>query len=268
MNHDLLKKEVHNYWNKESCGTWITKKAKFSKEYFDEIEQYRYTVEPIIFSFAQFTRFHGKKILEVGTGAGTDFLQWVRAGTDAFGIDLTQEAIENTKKRLECYNLKAADLKCSDAENLPFPDDTFDLVYSWGVIHHSPDTQRCLQEIIRVAKPGGIIKIMIYNKYSVYAIAQYMRSGLLKGKIFKAIDEILYYQQESLGTKAFSLKKMKKIISAYPVTIKNLHAPMSKNDFLSFSRSIYRFFAYAIACFIGWNRAGWFMMIELQKNGK
>ena len=79
MNNENLKQEVYKYWNNASCGTEHTKKDKFSKEYFEEIEQLRYAAEPEIFSFAQFTRFKDKKLLEVGIGAGTDFLQWVRA---------------------------------------------------------------------------------------------------------------------------------------------------------------------------------------------
>ena len=70
MHKEHLKQEVYNYWNKASCGTEFVKKEKFSKEYFEEIEQIRYLVEPEIFAFAQFTRFYGKKVLEVGVGAG------------------------------------------------------------------------------------------------------------------------------------------------------------------------------------------------------
>jgi len=88
MNTENLKQEVYSYWNKASCGTEFVKQEKFTKEYFEEIEKIRYSLEPEIFSFAQFTRYHEKKILEVGVGAGTDFLQWVKAGTQAHGIDL------------------------------------------------------------------------------------------------------------------------------------------------------------------------------------
>mgnify|MGYP006288299867 CR=1 FL=1 len=97
MEKEKLKEEVKQHWNKASCGTEFINEEKFSKNYFDSIENFRYKIEPEIFSFAQFSRFHNKKVLEVGVGAGTDFLQWVRSGAIAYGIDLTNEAIENVK---------------------------------------------------------------------------------------------------------------------------------------------------------------------------
>src|SRR5690606_6636040 len=129
--HDL-KQGVQSYWNKQSCGTHIAVSAKFSHSYFEEIEEHRYRLEEEIMSFAQFTRWHGRRILEVGVGAGTDFLQWVRANALAHGIDLTEEGIAHVQQRLEVYGLQCEDLRVGDAENIPHPDNYFDLVYSWG----------------------------------------------------------------------------------------------------------------------------------------
>lgn len=97
---EQLKAQVQSYWNKQACGTGFTRRQKFTKAYFDEIERHRYAVEPEIFAFAQFTRHYGQKILEVGVGAGTDFLQWVRAGAHAYGIDLTTEGVAHVQHRL------------------------------------------------------------------------------------------------------------------------------------------------------------------------
>src|SRR3989338_6187058 len=156
MKQQQLKNDVKKYWNQASCGTEFISQKKYSKEYFNAIETFRYSIKPEIFSFAQFTRFHGKKILEVGVGAGTDFTQWVRAGAHAYGIDLTEEAIRNVSHRLALEGLQAKELQIADAEKLPYPDNFFDLTYSWGVIHHSPDTKQCLKELVRVTKPNGI----------------------------------------------------------------------------------------------------------------
>lgn len=106
-----LKQGVAAYWNEGSCGTDAADSQKHSIEYFEEIEEHRYAVEPEIFSFAQFPRYHGKKVLEVGVGAGSDFLQWVRSGAKAYGIDLTQKAIDNVKHRLDHYGLKAENFR-------------------------------------------------------------------------------------------------------------------------------------------------------------
>lgn len=265
MHKENLKQKVYTYWNQASCGTEFVKQEKFTKEYFEEIEKIRYSLEPEIFSFAQFTRFHGKKILEVGVGAGTDFLQWVRAGTQAHGIDLTQEAISNITQRLELYNLQAQELHVADAEKLSYQDNTFDLVYSWGVIHHSPDTIKCLEEIIRVTKPGGSIKIMIYNRRSLFAFYRYLLCGLLKGKPFRSFSDVLFYDQESLGTKAYTQKEIRNILKKYPVQINEIKATVTKHDLLYYKPKPIQWLAYSAACLFGWHKVGFFMTINLTK---
>jgi len=265
VHNERLKEKVHDYWNKASCGTDATKRSKHSREYFEEIEAHRYDIEAQIFSFAQFTRFKDKKILEVGVGAGTDFLQWVRAGAHAHGIDLTQEAIDNVKARLALYGLQARDLRVADAERLPYPDSYFDCVYSWGVIHHSPNTKQCLAEIVRVTKPGGIAKVMIYNRCSLFAYYRYWHTAFLKGKPFQKVSTVLWNHQESHGTKAYTLKEVKKMVSKHPVVIKQLKATFEKNDYLSLTPRPYQWLGYVAACLFGWNKVGWFLTVELQK---
>ena len=86
---DLLKGQVRNFWNEQSCDTQVAQADKFSRAYFDQIEAFRYFDQPFIHAFAQFSRYHGQRVLEVGFGAGTDFIQWVRSGARVSGIDLT-----------------------------------------------------------------------------------------------------------------------------------------------------------------------------------
>lgn len=265
MQKQKLKQEVHAYWDQASCGTEVTHHEKYTYTYFEEIEAYRYAVEPEIFSFAQFTRFRGKKVLEVGVGAGTDFLQWVRAGADAYGIDLTPEAVENVRQRLTLYGVHAKEVRVADAEKLPYTDDSFECVYSWGVIHHSPDTHKCLQEIIRVTKPGGIAKIMIYHRRSLFAFYRYLLCGLFKGKPFKSWSSILFHHQESLGTKAYTFAEVRALLTDEPVTIKSISAPVTKHDLLFYKAWPFRALAYCAASLFGWQRRGFFMMIELEK---
>lgn len=265
MDNKQLKEQVRAYWNRASCGTEFIEQKKYSKSYFDEIEQHRYTIEPEIFAFAQFSRFHGKKILEVGVGAGTDFLQWVRSGTEAYGIDLTQEAIYNTKKRLALHDFEAVELKVADAEQLPYEDNFFDLSYSWGVIHHSPDMEQCFKEMVRVTKSGGVIKLMVYNKHSLFAFYRYLLCGLFKGRPFAKWADILFQDQESIGTKAYTFDQIKTIIAKYPVTLQLLHAPVTNHDLLYYKSSFFKRSAYLMACLFGWHKVGWFMMIQLEK---
>jgi hypothetical protein len=125
---DALKAEIRRFWNRQSCDTQVATEKKFSKEYFEEIERFRYFDQPFIHSFAQFSRYYQKKVLEVGFGAGTDFIQWLRAGARLSGIDLTDEALANVRHRIAAYDLPSPEsLQVGDAENLPFESNTFDL---------------------------------------------------------------------------------------------------------------------------------------------
>lgn len=264
---EQLKNEVARYWNQASCGTDHIQETKFSYEYFEQIEAHRYSVEPEIFSFAQFTRFSGKKVLEVGIGAGTDFIQWIRAGAEGYGIDLTEEALENVRHRLSLYSLKAKEIKLADAENIPYADNFFDLVYSWGVIHHSPNTQKCLEEIIRVAKPGATIKIMIYNRRSLLVFYRYLKTALFKGKPFRSFSDVLFYDMESLGTKGYTLKEVRAMLKNQPVSITQLQSTVTSHDLLLAKSKLAQRLAYFAAALLGWNRCGFYMTLELKKLG-
>lgn len=265
VGQDSLKEEIRDYWNSQPCGTQFSDNSKYTRAYFDDIERHRYYIEPDIFSFAQFTRFHGKKILEVGVGAGTDFLQWVRAGALAFGIDATSEGVEHTKKRLDVYGLQAESLRVADCENLPFENGEFDLVYSWGVVHHTPDTPKAIREIIRVAKPGGIVKVMIYHRHSLLAYFVWVNRALFRGKPWKSLSWCLYNHMESPGTKAYTCKEAAKMLDGLPVDNVRIRSILTYYDRLERFNKIFRMVAKVGAKILGGNRAGWFLLIELTK---
>jgi ubiquinone/menaquinone biosynthesis C-methylase UbiE len=266
MSHDGLKEQVKEYWDRQACGTWNTQATKLSRRYFEEIEDVRYRVEPGIFSFAQFTRFRGAKVLEVGVGAGTDFVQWVRAGAEAYGVDLTPEAIRHVVRRLQIEGLEAAEVRVADAEALPFPDESFDLVYSWGVLHHSPDTARALEEAIRCTRPGGSVKVMLYNRRSLYAFYSYLRFGLFRGRPWRSVSDIFWHDQESPGTKAFTFAQVRRMVASQPVEIVDLRAEVTSYDLLWNRAAPFRWAAYWLACLLGFRRCGWFMTIELRRS--
>jgi ubiquinone/menaquinone biosynthesis C-methylase UbiE len=155
---------------------------------------------------------------------------FAEAGADLNGVDLTDRAIKYTHDRLEIFGLKSR-LEVADAENLPFPQNNFDLVYSWGVIHHSPDTQKAATEIHRVLKKGGIAKIMIYHKYSLVGFMLWIRYALLKGRFNKSLDDIYAEYLESSGTKAYSIKQAKALFSDFSEII-NIKIELSSGDLL------------------------------------
>lgn len=263
-----LKHKVHDYWSKQACGTFASQRAKFTREYFDEIEAYRYRLEPEIFSFAQFTRFHGCRVLEVGIGAGTDFLQWVRAGAKVSGIDLTQEGVDHVRERLGIYGLAAEDVKVADCETVPYPENTFDLVYSWGVIHHTPNTEKALSEIVRVCRPGSRCKIMVYHRHSLQAFYVWLRYGLLKLRPFRSLSWCLFHHMESIGTKAYTRAEMAGMLSNLPVNGIRVSTVLTHYDRLGEYGPLARSVARALAWLLGGNRVGWFMLVEFTKNGQ
>jgi len=265
MNGTVLKKEVEKYWNKQTCGSWSSDKEKYTKEYFEEIEEFRYRIQPEIFSFAEFTRWHGKRILEVGVGAGTDFLQWARAGAKVYGVDLTEQACEHVRRRLELYGFQAEEIKVADCEKLPFEDNFFDLVWSWGVIHHTPDTEKALTEIVRVLKPGGVAKIMIYHRNSILAYLFWVKHALLKLKPWKTLSNVLWEKMESPGTKAYTRKEALNMLNKLPIEDVKIKTVLTYYDKLERFGPALQWIAHQLAKLLGGDRAGWFMLIQFKK---
>lgn len=234
--NETLKAQVREFWNQQSCDTQVANAPKFSKEYFDEIEAFRYFDQPFIHSFAQFSRYRQKQVLEVGFGAGTDFIQWLRAGAFASGIDLTQEALDHLQHRIDVYQLpQPKKIQIGDAENLPFETGTFDLGYSFGVLMCAPDTEKAIRELVRVVRPGGEVKIMLYNLHSIYALDTWMKHALLRGKPWKSLRWALWNYMESIGTKGYTRKELARMFGALPLEKIQVHTEITAADCLSAS---------------------------------
>ncbi|MBI1318951.1 MAG: methyltransferase domain-containing protein [Candidatus Hydrogenedens sp.] len=229
-----LNDEVRAFWERQPCGTqkeFTGALERGSKAWFEQVEEHRYRVEPFIHGVAQFTRHTGKTMLEIGVGAGTDHLQWARAGCRCHGVDLTDAAIETTRRRLDLYGLRS-DLRRLDAETLPFPAASFDLVYSWGVIHHSERPERIIAEIHRVLKPGGRFIGMMYNLWSVAVLKQWVRHGLLAGRPWRSLDDLVWHHIESIGTKAYSRPALHRLFAAFErVETRSLITPYDRYRF-------------------------------------
>jgi SAM-dependent methyltransferase len=164
----------------------------------------RYELEPYIFDFARFADARDKDVLEIGVGMGVDHLEWAKPSPRSLtGIDLTPRAIELTQARLDAYELTSR-LECGDAEQLPFADNSFDIVYSWGVLHHSPDTPRAIGEVYRVLRPGGVARVMIYHYWSITGYLLWLRYGLVAGR---SLSDVYAKYLESPGTKAYTIKE-------------------------------------------------------------
>jgi ubiquinone/menaquinone biosynthesis C-methylase UbiE len=200
------KETVRAFWDATPCGTRDLALTPGTKEFYDAIEQHRYRMEPFIRKYARFQEWRDKRVLEVGCGVGTDLLQFARAGASVYGVDLSGRSVGLTKRRLELYDFEG-DVREANAEALPFADNTFDLVYSWGVIHHTPDPTQAVREIHRVVKPAGQICVMIYHKYSLFAMQAYLVCGLLRLQPLRSLDNIIANHVESAGTRVYSRRQ-------------------------------------------------------------
>jgi ubiquinone/menaquinone biosynthesis C-methylase UbiE len=160
-----LKERVRAFWQANPCGVKFADAAPGTRHFYELVEAHRYTKEWHIPLAADFAGTGGLKVLEIGCGLGTDGAQFAAAGADYTGVDLTDASVELARKRFELFNLPGA-FKVADAENLDFADQSFDLVYSHGVLHHTPDTRRAIGEVHRVLRPGGSARIMLYHRNS------------------------------------------------------------------------------------------------------
>jgi 2-polyprenyl-3-methyl-5-hydroxy-6-metoxy-1,4-benzoquinol methylase len=161
--------EVQQYWDARPCNIRHSTKPVGSKEYFDEVEVRKYFVEPHIPAFAEFERWRGKRVLEVGCGIGTDSINFARAGAELTAVELSGESLRIAAQRAEVMGVAdRIQFVQANAEELTqtVTDGLYDLVYSFGVIHHTPHPERALAEMRAVVAPGGTLKLMVYHRRS------------------------------------------------------------------------------------------------------
>ncbi|MGB9234781.1 MAG: class I SAM-dependent methyltransferase [Terriglobales bacterium] len=202
-----LKTEVQEFWDAEPCGS----RYLGTREDFEAHARARHELEPFIREFAGFESAAGKRVLEIGVGMGPDYLEWLKAGARATGIDLSRASLERARRRCEMAGY-SPDLQEADAEHLPFPENTFDIVYSYGVMHHSPDTAQCIREARRVLKPGGVLRVMIYHHPSLTGLLLWARYGWLHGK---SIRRSVYDHLESPGTNSYTADEARALVEEF-----------------------------------------------------
>lgn len=185
------KDEIQQFWTRYPCVKNIIDRKEVDKDFFLMHDRIIDKLTPYHYKVYDYESCKGKAVLEIGCGMGAHAWHFASFAEKFYAVDLSSMSIELTNRRLELYGFKNAQVRQGDAENLDFPDNFFDRVYSNGVIHHTPDTPKVVREIYRVLKPGGQTTVMIYNKNSLFYRFNLMILGQLKYGILKMVPKII-----------------------------------------------------------------------------
>lgn len=191
---------VRDYWNRRPCNIRHSTQPVGTRAYFDEVEARKYLVEPHIPGFAQFERWAGKRVLEIGCGIGTDTMNFARAGASVTAVDLSQESLAIARQRARVLGLEdRITFLHGNAEELRsfIPQGQYDLVYSFGVIHHTPHPQRVLAEVREVLKPGGELRLMMYHRRSYKVLWILLTQS--RGRFWRVQEMIARHSEAQTG---------------------------------------------------------------------
>lgn len=251
--------DVRQYWNRRPCNLRHSTAPVGTRQYFDEVEQRKYFVEPHIPAFAEFARWRGKKVLEIGCGMGTDSINFARAGADLTVIDVSSESLALCQRRFEEYGLHAR-FYLGSAEQLDeiVPVEQYDLVYSFGVIHHTPHPERVIERVKRYLGPQSELRLMVYSSWCWKTFWIVVRYG--KGRFWKASELIATHSEAQTGcpiTYTYSFEALRNGLLK-DFSIRALY----KDHIFPYEISKYVNHEYRRVWYFRWMPARWFAALE------
>jgi 2-polyprenyl-3-methyl-5-hydroxy-6-metoxy-1,4-benzoquinol methylase len=213
---------VRDFWDARPCNIRHSTRPVGTREYFDEVEARKYFVEPHIPGFADFPRWRGKRVLEIGCGIGTDTINFARAGATVTAVDLSPRSAEVAAMRADVFGLRdRITVHVGDAEALPdlVPPEPYDLVYSFGVIHHSPHPERIIAHLRHYVTPASELRLMVYARVS-YKLFWIMREEQVWD--FSRVDELIARNSEAQTgcpvTYTYSDESVRRLLDGFRVT--------------------------------------------------
>ncbi len=212
--------EVQKFWNTRPCNIRHSDKAIGTEEYFNEVEQRKYFVEPHIPAFADFAKWHGKRVLEIGCGIGTEAINFARNGALLTIVELSEESLALTKQRFAVYGLDAQFIlgNAEELDTLLQPDQKFDLIWSFGVIHHSPHPENILKQCNQFIANDGEVRMMVYAKLS-YKVLNMMKESDIWD--FGTLDTLIATHSEAQTgcpiTYSYTLEGTRRLFSDFDI---------------------------------------------------
>lgn len=215
------KAEVARQWDGDPCGAVTAAPVEpESAAWYASVRDYRYRLyAPWMRQALNFGRSRDKDVLEIGVGLGSDHLLLAESGARMTALDLSREHLRHTSKHLEYCGLSTK-ATLGDAERMPFPDGSFDLVYSFGVLHHTPGTRQAISEVHRVLRPGGTALIALYHRHSFFfwlstiGVSGILKLGLIRKGWRRLLSEIEYRSSENTAVplvKVYSRRQVRRL---------------------------------------------------------
>lgn len=251
--------DVKQYWDRRPCNIRHSPKPIGTREYFQEVENRKYFVEPHIPLFADFPRWQAKDVLEIGCGIGTDSVNFVRNGANLTIVELSSESLEMTKKRLALEGLQATFINGNAeelAELLP-PGKKFDLIYSFGVIHHTPHPERVVKAIIGRLKPDGELRLMVYARHSWKVLWIYARYAWREPWNWQRL--VAKYSEAEIGSPVsyvYSRREARALLQGLKV------ASITKDHIFPYRVADYIQYRYVRSWYFRWMPNSWFRWLE------
>lgn len=234
---------VKDFWDCRPCNIRHSSKLMGTKEYFDDVEQRKYFVEPHIPRFVQFERWQGKKVLEIGCGIGTDTINFARHGAYVTAVELSEKSLEIARQRAEMYGQQhRIQFYQGNAEELTnfVPVEAYDLVYSFGVIHHTPHPAQVIKQIGYYSRPGSTVKIMVYHRYAWKVFWILLAYG--KGQFWRLNDLVRRHSEAQTGCPV-----------TYIFTRQQIRALLERSNFRVTDMQVDHIFPYRITDYLRYN---------------